>query len=24
MKLNAVHHVALIVSDYEKSRDFYV
>ena len=24
MKLNAVHHVALTVSDYEKSRDFYV
>ena len=24
MKLNAVHHVALIVSDYDKSRDFYV
>ena len=24
MNLNAIHHVALIVSDYEKSRDFYV
>lgn len=24
MKLNAIHHVAIIVSDYEKSRDFYV
>ena len=24
MKLGAVHHVALIVSDYDKSRDFYV
>ncbi|SFF84956.1 VOC family protein [Streptococcus equinus] len=24
MKLTAVHHVALIVSDYDKSRDFYV
>lgn len=22
--LNAIHHVAIIVSDYEKSRDFYV
>lgn len=24
MKLNAIHHVAIIVSDYQKSRDFYV
>ncbi|MBM7635882.1 VOC family protein [Streptococcus saliviloxodontae] len=24
MKLEAVHHVAIIVSDYDKSRDFYV
>ena len=24
MFLNKVHHVAIIVSDYEKSRDFYV
>lgn len=24
MNLNAVHHVAIIVSDYEKSREFYV
>ncbi len=24
MNLNTIHHVALIVSDYEKSRDFYV
>ncbi|MFS1663682.1 VOC family protein [Streptococcus sp. zg-JUN1979] len=24
MKWNAIHHVALIVSDYEKSRAFYV
>lgn len=24
MKLAKVHHVAIIVSDYEKSRDFYV
>lgn len=24
MKLNAIHHVAIIVSDYEKSKDFYV
>ena len=24
MNLNAIHHVAIIVSDYEKSRDFYV
>lgn len=24
MKLNAIHHVAFIVSDYDKSRDFYV
>lgn len=24
MAIQAVHHVALIVSDYEKSRDFYV
>lgn len=24
MKLNAIHHVAFIVSDYEKSYDFYV
>lgn len=24
MKLNAIHHVAIIVSDYRKSREFYV
>ena len=24
MKLSKVHHVAIIVSDYEQSRDFYV
>lgn len=24
MKLKAVHHIAIIVSDYEKSKDFYV
>ena len=24
MKLTAIHHVAIIVSDYEKARDFYV
>ncbi|MBM7643326.1 SMU1112c/YaeR family gloxylase I-like metalloprotein [Streptococcus loxodontisalivarius] len=24
MKLQAVHHIAIIVSDYDKSRDFYV
>ncbi len=24
MNLNAIHHVAIIVSDYEVSRDFYV
>lgn len=24
MLLNKIHHVAIIVSDYEKSRDFYV
>ena len=24
MFLNTVHHVAIIVSDYERSRDFYV
>ena len=24
MELNAVHHVAILVSDYEKSRHFYV
>lgn len=24
MKLNAVHHVAIIASDYEKAKDFYV
>ncbi len=24
MNLNSVHHVAIIVSDYEKSKDFYV
>ena len=24
MKLDSIHHVALIVSDYERSRDFYV
>ena len=23
MKLTAIHHVAIIVSDYEKARDFY-
>ena len=22
--LNRIHHIAIIVSDYEKSRDFYV
>lgn len=24
MQLTAVHHIAIIVSDYDKSRDFYV
>ncbi|AIY81963.1 VOC family protein [Clostridium botulinum] len=24
MNLNTIHHVAIIVSDYEKSKDFYV
>lgn len=24
MKLNAVHHIAIIVSDLEKARDFYI
>ena len=24
MQLSAIHHVAIIVSDYEVSRDFYV
>ncbi|HER2863237.1 TPA: VOC family protein, partial [Streptococcus pyogenes] len=24
MKLNAIHHVAIIVSDYHLSKDFYV
>lgn len=24
MKLASIHHIAVIVSDYEKSRDFYV
>lgn len=24
MKLNSIHHIAIIVSDYEKSKDFYV
>ncbi|MGT2887357.1 SMU1112c/YaeR family gloxylase I-like metalloprotein [Streptococcus didelphis] len=24
MKLNAIHHVAIIVSDYDLSKDFYV
>lgn len=24
MNLNTIHHIAIIVSDYEKSRDFYV
>lgn len=24
MNLNAIHHIAIIVSDYEKSKDFYV
>lgn len=24
MKLSAIHHVAIIVSDYERSKDFYV
>lgn len=24
MKLSAIHHIAIIVSDYEKSKDFYV
>lgn len=24
MKLNSVHHIAIIVSDIEKAREFYV
>ena len=24
MKLSVIHHIAIIVSDYEKSKDFYV
>lgn len=24
MKINAVHHIAIICSDYEKSKDFYI
>jgi glyoxylase I family protein len=24
MKLSTIHHIAIIVSDYEKSKDFYV
>lgn len=24
MKIQAVHHVAILVSDYKKSREFYV
>ncbi|WP_252229030.1 VOC family protein [Clostridium sp. ZBS15] len=24
MNLNTIHHIAIIVSDYEKSKDFYV
>ena len=24
MELSVIHHVAIIVSDYQKSRDFYV
>lgn len=24
MKLDAIHHIAIIVSDYERSKDFYV
>lgn len=24
MKLNAIHHVAILVSDYEKAKEFYV
>lgn len=24
MKLSAIHHVAIIVSDYEKAKDFYI
>ena len=24
IRLNTIHHVAIIVSDYQKSRDFYV
>lgn len=24
MKLNSVHHIAIIVSDIERARDFYV
>ena len=24
MKLDAIHHVAIIVSDYRRSREFYV
>ena len=24
MRLNSIHHIAIIVSDYQKSREFYV
>ena len=24
MKLNTIHHVAIIVSDYERAKEFYV
>lgn len=24
MQLNTIHHVAIIVSDYERSKEFYV
>ena len=24
MNLTTIHHIAIIVSDYQKSRDFYV
>jgi catechol 2,3-dioxygenase-like lactoylglutathione lyase family enzyme len=24
MKLNNIHHIAIICSDYEKSKDFYI